>query len=661
MLMGAGPFEQSQKLVCVDDRFSGPFCEVTFPTEWLDFETAVLLTIDVQQTDFSDEDEYISAVKANTVSLGSRYLESGGQDHNCLSVVRIMDSQVIPHSAFGGAQMVVKIETTPRIGDVRCGSNTLYAEVTMHQSRSGPDINGVYVVPFRSTPLAGPLDFELTVQGSRANNTYVPINLHVTTNRPAFKSDPVAPGLLFTKAQKVERSLTDSSQAYVGNVICASLTVNTPHAVTCGPPQEVRKLAVPGVEEQSEGWWTFFYMKVGEMTEAKVYLENDLKNETGSNCSARVYLQDATAGAAVNITKIQKQSGVMEKLRLGGASNRPSSSLLLSPADAGEVYIAVLFPGIARADISNTSSRILRSCNSSVRIRMSSWIQNLSLDLAHDVLLSRASQRLMRMHVHEAAYYVISIVLSGGGNAAVYLSPETSDLPTRQLPPAANRRVEAVGFGPSTRAWNEASGFSQPFELPSLVLSPDDEDFKLQDWIIAVFADAAANLSVSVARVAIPPTLQLFRDYSLTRPAAALFEWRIPCHTIVGQAVTVSFTEISDKSAQECPLSMFARYLLPPTQESWIAAAGREGGRSSMVVPSKPAEGQQFLFFAAMRCPGGYRSNTTHCIRLEQCSHGPADQYRLSVCANTSSLSAFLVAPPMRACSFRLRLSTQPV
>ena len=113
--------------------------------------------------------------------------------------------------------------------------------------------------------------------------------------------------------------------------------------------------------------------------------------------------------------------------------------------------------------------------------------------------------------------------------------------------------------------------------------------------------DAAANLSVSVARVALPPSLQLFRNYSLTRPAAALFEWRIPCHTIVGQAVEVSFAEISDESAQECPLSVFARYALPPTKESWIAAAGREGGRSSMVVPSKPAEGQKYLFFSAMR------------------------------------------------------------
>jgi len=633
-----------------------------------------MLTIDVQQTDFSDEDEYISAVKTNTESLGSRYLESGGEDDNCHSIVRIMDSQVIPHRAFGGAQMVVRIETTPSIGDVKCGSNTLYAEVTMHQSKSGPDINGVYVVPFRSTNLAGPFDFELTVQGSSASNTHgmVPINLHVTTNRPAFKSDADGPGSQVTKARQLGAAspLTPSSQAYIGNVVCATLTVATPHAVTCGPPQEVRKLAVPGVEEQSHGWWTFFYTKVGEMTEAHLHLEDNLENETGSNCSAQVYLQDATAGAAVNITRILKQSGGKEKLTLGGASNGPTiSSLLLSPADAGEVYIAVLFHGIARearADTSNTTSRILRSCNSSVSMRMSSFIQNLSLDLAHDVLLSRASQRLMRMHVDEAAYYVISIigVLSGGGNAAVYLSPESSGLPKRQHQMAANRRVEAVSLGPSTFetwAWNAASGFSQPFELPSLVLSPEDEDFKLQDWIIAVFADAAANLSVSVARVALPPTLQLFRNYSLTRPAAALFEWRIPCHTIVGQAVEVSFAEISDESAQECPLSVFARYALPPTKESWIAAAGREGGRSSMVVPSKPAEGQKYLFFSAMRCPGGYRSNTTHCIRLEQCSNGPAaGQSRPSVCANTSFLSAFLVAPPVRGCSFRLRLSTQP-
>ena len=658
LLVSAGPFEQSQKLLCTDARISGPFCEVVFRTSWLDFESAIMLTIDIQQTDFSDEDEFISSVKANTDSIGSRFLESGGEDNNCLSMVRIMDSMVIPESAFSGEEMVVRIETTPRIGDVKCGSNTLYAEVTMHQSKTGPDKNGVHVVPFASTALAGPFDFELAVKGSSANDTDVPIHLHVTTKRPAYKSDPVPPGLLGTNRRAHQGG---HSQPSLRNLVCATLTVGMPQPVKCGPPQEVHKPAASGVQAQSEGWWTFYYIKVSESAEATVHIDN----ENGSHCPAHIFIQPATAGEALSVTQILTQSREATRLTVGGSSNSSTTSLLLSPAEAAELYIAILFPSISRANTSNTTSRILRSCNSSANIRVSPYIQNLSLGVVNHVSLSRASKRFLRIHVEEAAYHVISIALSAEGNVAVYLSPESLDLPSQQRPPAANRRVEtlsgAVGLGPADGVRIATAGFSLPFYLPSLVLSPEDADFMLQDWILAVFADSAADLNISVARVAVPPVLQLFRDYSLTRPAAASFEWRIPYHALAGQAVAISFVEISDREAEECPLSVFARYSLPPTQESWAAAAGREGGRNSIIVPSQPAQGLQYLFFSAVRCPGGYiPSNTTHCIRLEQCSDGPGGQPSVGLCGNTSSLSDYLVSPPARECSFRFRLSVPP-
>ena len=76
-------------LVCSDTRGAAPFCEVTF--SGIPPGVSVALTIEVANTDFSGSDEYISSVLAGSLSMGSGFLASGGQDNNCGKMDRILD------------------------------------------------------------------------------------------------------------------------------------------------------------------------------------------------------------------------------------------------------------------------------------------------------------------------------------------------------------------------------------------------------------------------------------------------------------------------------------------------------------------------------------------------------------------------------------------
>jgi len=341
------------------------------------------------------------------------------------------------------------------------------------------------------------------------------------------------------------------------------------------------------------------------------------------------------------------------------------------------------------ANASNVTSNISYACNRSqarvtVRASNANWaepnsssIDNATLGEEQTLSPQWAAQLFRRVSVEDAAYYIVTFTISAG-NAAVYLVPEAAGLPSRQRPPAGKRRLESMAVGPGSAGWNHVTGFTQPFTLPSLILSPDDEDFALGSWIVAVFTDAPAELSFSVTRVAVPPTLQFFQDYSLVRPAATSFELRVAYHPLAALAVQVVFEETSGKSALECPLSFLARYALPPTPQEWISAAGREGGNRAMAIPPKGEQGVTNLFLTAARCPGGYTANGTHCVRLSHCAlvqvsdfaegapmhglrHGPcatATNATGQIRGANATASPAVMVPPAQECSFRFRLET---
>jgi len=115
-------------LVCSDTRSAAPFCEVTF--SGIPPGASVALTIEVANTDFSGSDEYISSVLAGSLSMGSGFLASGGQDNNCGKMDRILDDVQVPAGAFSNT-LTVRIETTSAVGCCSCNGGTLYAVVSL--------------------------------------------------------------------------------------------------------------------------------------------------------------------------------------------------------------------------------------------------------------------------------------------------------------------------------------------------------------------------------------------------------------------------------------------------------------------------------------------------------------------------------------------------
>ena len=122
----------SAPIECSSTSSSAPSCEVVISGLTSGYEAHI--TIDVVNTDFSSSDEYISSVLAGSHSLGSTFLESGGEDGNCGKKTRILDAVQVPGSAIAGGQMTVSISTSSDVGDFTCSGKTLDAEVTVQQT-----------------------------------------------------------------------------------------------------------------------------------------------------------------------------------------------------------------------------------------------------------------------------------------------------------------------------------------------------------------------------------------------------------------------------------------------------------------------------------------------------------------------------------------------
>jgi hypothetical protein len=122
----------SAPIECSSTSSSAPSCEVVISGLTSGYEAHI--TIDVVNTDFGSSNEYISSVMAGSHSLGSRFLESGGEDDNCGKKTRILDAVQVPGSAITGEQMTVRISTSSSVGGIRCSGKTLDAEVTFQQT-----------------------------------------------------------------------------------------------------------------------------------------------------------------------------------------------------------------------------------------------------------------------------------------------------------------------------------------------------------------------------------------------------------------------------------------------------------------------------------------------------------------------------------------------
>jgi hypothetical protein len=605
----------------------------------------------------------------------------------------------------------------------------------------GPGANGIYVVPFISAAAAGPFDFDIGVAGNVAlAGNEVPINVRVWNAENFMRNFKIAP--ISPQQLGIAAAPQLSTEATRANVVCATLTPGK--ATTCGPPREVSNHDVGGTRQ---GWWSFYYLRVGEPMVVTVRMADaPSRPMTSSSCLAELFVQSAAGGVLPNVTEILKQTQGLARLVV--TSYASSSPLFVSPLDGEDLYIAARFPGIAPSDfvppnvtynvsgncslctcdgdglasylpfvaegactncmcsaagnvtshypnascsgctcktrvcecscIPSYTSNVSYMCNGSlafvnVRAAPDAWdeasdpYQDMTADDPINITFAWASRRIFRISIQEAAFHVITVRIISG-NANTYLAPETNTLPTRHNPPASSaRRIETASVGPQRPVAGQR------------VISPDDADFTLGAWVVVIYAEGPVDLTLSWFRFPVPPTLQLYQEYSFTRPPASSFEWRVPYHPQAGLTVGVSYAEVSGKSATDCPLSLLARYSLPPTRLYWIAAAGREGGRSALTVPPRANRGITYLLFSVTRCPGGYTTNGTHCMRLDQCANsadadfrdgGMLSSLREGPCATATNVTGQLVGvnatsspavlvPPAVDCSFRFRLDTE--
>ena len=123
----------SQLLFCSSSDDEAPSCEVTFSglqKAMSGLEMILYLTIDVMNSDFAEDDEYISSVTAGAYSMGSNFMVTGGLDNQCDIKTTILDFVPIDRSAITSAgKLTVAVTTTTAVGGYDCFGGTLRANV----------------------------------------------------------------------------------------------------------------------------------------------------------------------------------------------------------------------------------------------------------------------------------------------------------------------------------------------------------------------------------------------------------------------------------------------------------------------------------------------------------------------------------------------------
>ena len=137
--VGKASVALEESAVCSSSDSSSPTCEVSF--SGITPGVPVRLTIEVAQSDFNSDSEYISLVTAGTYSMGTDFLRYTGQQDNCSHLEKILHSATVPSEASSGGLLRVQIQTTSEVNCCGCsdrgGVSTLYAIVTIESHTSG--------------------------------------------------------------------------------------------------------------------------------------------------------------------------------------------------------------------------------------------------------------------------------------------------------------------------------------------------------------------------------------------------------------------------------------------------------------------------------------------------------------------------------------------
>jgi hypothetical protein len=129
-----GTYESAiSTMVCASLLSSPPTCEVVFSS--LSRSTGLssfLITVEIANSDFSSEGEYISAVILGNQTLGRDYLKFDGADNQCTNMSKILDMAAVPVDTVSSAgELIVRIEASLGVNANECDGSYLYASVKL--------------------------------------------------------------------------------------------------------------------------------------------------------------------------------------------------------------------------------------------------------------------------------------------------------------------------------------------------------------------------------------------------------------------------------------------------------------------------------------------------------------------------------------------------
>jgi hypothetical protein len=118
------------KKVCSSALSQAPECQVSFPGIGRSLQTSI--NVDVLHTDFSGTSKFMSSVTFGSRTMGSGFLFGTGSQ-NCSRISRILHTKV-PPDAISNESVVIRINTTPDVGENTYNGNSLYAVVEICSS-----------------------------------------------------------------------------------------------------------------------------------------------------------------------------------------------------------------------------------------------------------------------------------------------------------------------------------------------------------------------------------------------------------------------------------------------------------------------------------------------------------------------------------------------
>ena len=129
-----GTYESAiSTMICASLLSSPPTCEVVFSS--LPKSTGLssfFITVEIANSDFLSENEYISAVVLGGQTLGRDYLKYDGADSQCNKMSKILDLAAVPMNTVSSAgDLIVRIEASLGVNSNECDGSYLHARVKL--------------------------------------------------------------------------------------------------------------------------------------------------------------------------------------------------------------------------------------------------------------------------------------------------------------------------------------------------------------------------------------------------------------------------------------------------------------------------------------------------------------------------------------------------